>query len=71
MIIDSFQQKQRNLLLELADNYEHIMITEVSDTTDTNDINLKINFRLISDKEKFINDFELFVKETVGIINYD
>ena len=67
MVIDSFQQKQRNLLLELVDNYEHIMITEVSDITDTNYIDLKINFNLITDKEKFINDFELFVKECYGL----
>lgn len=63
MVIDSFNQKQRNLLLELADNYEHVMITEVSDILNTTDVNVKINFRLISDKEKFINDFGLLVKE--------
>ena len=63
MVIDSFQQKQRNLLLELANNYEHVMITEVSDILNTTDVNVKINFRLISDKEKFINDFGLLVKE--------
>jgi hypothetical protein len=63
MVIDSFKQKQRNLLLELADNYEHVMITEVSDILNTTDVNVKINFRLISDKEKFINDFGLLVKE--------
>ena len=54
MVIDSFKQKQRNLLLELVDNYEHVMVTEVSDIMNTNDVNVKINFRLISDKEKFI-----------------
>lgn len=67
MVIDSFKQKQRNILLELVDNNEDILITEVSDVMDTNDINLKINFNLITDKEKFINDFELFVKECYGI----
>ena len=67
MMIDSFNLKKRNLLLELADNYKHIMITEVSDITNSNDINLKINFNLITDKEKFMNDFELFVKECYGL----
>lgn len=66
MVIDSFKQKQRNLLLELVDN-EHVMITEVSDIFNTTDVNVKINFRLISDKERFINDFGLLVKEYRGL----
>ena len=67
MVIDSFKLKQRNLLLELADNYEHVMITEVSDILNTTDVKVTINFRLISDKEKFINDFGLLVKEYCGL----
>lgn len=67
MVIDSFNQKKRNLLLQLVDNYENILITEVSDITDTNDINLKINFKSIIDKKKFTDDFELFVKECYGL----
>lgn len=67
MVIDSFNQKQRNLLLKLADNYEHVIITEVSDISNTTDVNVKINFSRMIEKEKFINDFELFVKEYYGL----
>ena len=67
MVIDSFKQKQRNLLLELADNYEDIFITEVSEDIDSTDVNVKIYFRLISDREKFINDFGSLVKEYGGL----
>ena len=66
MVIDSFKLKQRNLLLELADN-EHVMITEVSDILNTTDVDVKINFNRITEKEKFINDFGLLVKEYCGL----
>ena len=66
MVIDSFKLKQRNLLLELADN-EHVIITEVSNILNTTDVNVKINFNRITEKEKFINDFGLLVKEYCGL----
>lgn len=67
MAIDSFKQKQRNFLLQLVDNYEHVMITEVSDILNTTDVNVKINFNRITEKEKFIDDFGLLVKEYCGL----
>lgn len=67
MVIDSFKQKQRNFLLQLVDNYEHVMITEVSDILNTTDVNVKINFNRITEKEKFIDDFGLLVKEYCGL----
>lgn len=64
MIMDSFEFEQRKLLSELSD--KEIVITEVRDLENSHDIEIRVNFKNLYDKKKFINDFELFVKNCFG-----
>ena len=66
MVMDSFKYEQRKLLSELSD--KEVLITEVRDLENSHDAEIRINFKNLYDKEKFIDDFELFVKNCFGVI---
>ena len=64
MVMDSFTYEQRKLLSELSD--EEILITEVRDLENSHDVEIRINFKNLYHKEKFIDDFKSFVKNCFG-----
>lgn len=64
MVMDSFEFEQRKLLSELSD--KEIVITEVRNLENSHDIEIRVNFKNLYDKKKFINDFESFVKNCFG-----
>ena len=66
MVMDSFKYEQRKLSSELLD--KEILITEVRDLENSQDVEIRVNFKNLYDKEKFIDDFELFVKNCFGVI---
>lgn len=65
MVMDSFEFEQRKLLSELFD--KEILITEVKDVENSHDVEIRVNFKNTYDKEKFMDDFELFVKNYIGL----
>ena len=64
MVMDSFKYEQRKVLSELSD--KETLITEVRDIENSHDVEIRVNFKNLYDKEKFINDFESFVKNCFG-----
>lgn len=64
MVMDSFKYEQRKVLSELSDN--EIVITEVKDLENSHDVEIRVNFKNLYDKEKFIDVFESFVKNCFG-----
>ena len=64
MIMDSFKYEQRKLLSELSD--KETLITEVRDLENSHDVEIRVNFKNIYDKKKFIDVFESFVKNCFG-----
>ena len=64
MVMDSFKYEQRKLLSELSDR--ETLITEVRDLENSHDVEIRVNFKNLYDKEKFIDVFELFVKNCFG-----
>ena len=62
--MDSFKYEQRKLLSELSD--KETLITEVRDLENSHDVEIGVNFKNLYDKEKFIDDFESFVKNCFG-----
>lgn len=64
MVMDSFKYEQRKLLSELSD--KETLITEVRDLENSRDVEIRINFKNLYDKKKFINVFESFVKNCFG-----
>lgn len=64
MVMDSFEYEQRKLLSELSD--KKILITEVRDLENSHDVEIRINFKNLYDKKKFIDDFTSFVKNRYG-----
>lgn len=64
MVMDSFEYEQRKLLSELSD--KEILITEVKDLENSNNVEIRINFKNFYDKKKFIDVFESFVKNCYG-----
>lgn len=64
MVMDSFEYEQRKLLSELSD--KKILITEVRDLENSHDVEIRINFKNLYDKKKFIDDFNSFVKNCYG-----
>ena len=59
MVMDSFEFEQRKLLSELYD--KEILITEVRDMENSHNVEIRVNFKNLYDKEKFMDDFELFL----------
>lgn len=59
MVMDSFKYEQIKLLSELSD--EETLITEVRDLENSHDVEIRVNFKNLYDKKKFIDDFVLFV----------
>lgn len=55
---------RRKLLSELFD--KEILITEVRDVENSHDVEIRVNFKNLYDKEKFIDVFESFVKNCIG-----
>ena len=64
MVMDSFEFEQRKLLSELLD--KEILITEVRDMEDSHEVEIRVNFKNLYDKKKFIDVFESFVKNYFG-----
>lgn len=64
MVMDSFKFEQRKLLSELLD--KEILITEVRDMENSHEVEIRVNFKNLYDKETFIDNFELFVKNCIG-----
>ena len=64
MVMDSFKYEQRKLLSELFD--KEIVITEVRDLENSRDVEIRVNFKNLYDKKKFIDVFESFVKNYFG-----
>ena len=64
MVMDSFKYEQRKLLSELSD--KETLITEVRDLENSHDVEIRVNFKNLYDKEKFIDIFESFVKNRFG-----
>ena len=64
MVMDSFEYEQRKLLSELFD--KKILITEVRDLENSRDVEIRVNFKNLYDKEKFIDTFTSFVKNCFG-----
>ena len=64
MVMDSFEYEQRKLLSELSD--KKILITEVRDIENSHDVEIRVNFKNLYDKEKFIDVFVSFVKNCIG-----
>lgn len=64
MVMDSFKYEQRKLLSELSN--KEILITEVRDIENSNDIEIRVNFKNLYDKKKFIDVFKSFVKNCFG-----
>lgn len=64
MVMDSFEFEQRKLLSELSD--KETLITEVRDLENSHDVEIRINFKNLYDKKKFIDDFKSFAKNCIG-----
>jgi len=64
MVMDSFKFEQRKVLSELSDR--ETLITEVRDIENSHDVEIRVNFKNLYDKEKFIDVFESFVKNCFG-----
>ena len=64
MVMDSFKYEQRKLLSELSN--KETLITEVRDLENSHDVEIRVNFKNIYDKKKFIDVFESFVKNYFG-----
>lgn len=64
MVIDSFEYEKIKLLSELSD--KEILITEIRDLENSHDVEIRVNFKNLYDKEKFIDVFESFVKNCFG-----
>lgn len=62
MVMDSFKYEQRKFLSELFD--KEILITEVRDIENSHDVEIRVNFKNLYNKEKFIDDFALFVDKS-------
>lgn len=64
MVMDSFEYEQRKLLSELSD--KEILITEVEDVENSHDVEIRVNFKNLYDKKKFIDAFNSFMKNCFG-----
>ena len=62
--MDFFKYEQIKLLSKLSD--KEILITEVRDLENSHDVEIRVNFKNLYDKGKFIDDFESFVKNCFG-----